>query len=378
MDFTNLGISTSLLAKLSELGIITPTPIQQRFIPEALCHKSIIAQSQTGTGKTLAYILPVVQNHRAGERTLILVPTRELAQQIGGVVGSICCLRCVVLHGGVEYSAQREALFEKPDIIVSTVGRLKDFIAQGIVDIAGVSRFILDEVDQMLDLGFRDDILNLAKYRASTAQSLALSATIPHDVEELLLQLMPPEHITINSGEERLAVELITQRGYYVTREMMSQLLLHILRREPPRRGIIFTRSRSMADRLSKMLCENGIHAEAIHSQRGQAAREYILERFREGQTTLLVATDVIARGIDVKGVDVVYNYGMPLEAEQYIHRIGRTARGGNRGCAITLCEPDEKHLVDKVCRLMRRHITITENHPYSLPALPQKRRQRG
>ncbi len=368
MSFDSLGVDPFIVAQLQKLGKVSPTPIQNLVIPSALAQKSILARSQTGSGKTLAYLVPIVQTLSIGQRALILSPTRELVQQIGGVCHAVCDKRCVMIYGGVEYDTQREELSQGYDIMVSTVGRLMDLIGQGIIDISGVEIFVLDEVDQMLDLGFRDDILHLAKFRSREAQTLCYSATLPDMVEGIVAQIMPEDYLRVDNEGESLAVDRIEQEGYYVSLEMMDHLLLHLLRSHPLKRGIIFTRSRKMADRLSLLLRENEIYAEAMHSDRSQAAREHILTRFRLGETTLIVATDVIARGIDVDGVDVVYNYGMPLEAEQYVHRIGRTARAGRSGRAVTLCVPTEKPLVDRVCKLMRRHISMSVRHPYATP----------
>ncbi|MFR9602912.1 MAG: DEAD/DEAH box helicase [Rikenellaceae bacterium] len=370
MNFESLGVDPNIVSTLHGLGIVSPTPIQQRVIPEALARKSIVARSQTGSGKTLAYVVPIVQNLADSERALILSPTRELVQQIGEVCAKVSDKRCVTIYGGVEYATQREELSEGFDIMVSTVGRLIDLIGQGVVDISGIEIFVLDEVDQMLDLGFRDDIIHLASLRSQNSQTLCYSATLPEAVESVVVEIMPQGYIRVDNSDESLAVERIEQVGYYVTMEMMDHLLLHLLRTRPPQRGIIFCRSRKMADRLSLLLRDNEIFAEAMHSDRSQSAREHILSRFKSGETKLIVATDVIARGIDVDDVDVVYNYGLPLEAEQYVHRIGRTARAGRIGQAMTLCAPAEKHMVDKVCKLMRRHIVMSASHPYATPEI--------
>ncbi len=377
MSFERLGVSPNIVERLHGVGIAEPTPIQGCVIPRALNTESILARSQTGSGKTLAYLIPIIQQLNGGRRALVLAPTRELVQQIANVCAQLCSLRCVAIYGGVEYDAQREALSGGADIIVSTVGRLLDLLGQGVADISGVDMFVLDEVDQMVDLGFRDDILLLAECRSEGAQTLCFSATIPSEVERVVADIMPDGFSRVELPEESLAVERIEQLGYYVSRDMMDHLLIHLLSIHRSQKAIIFTRSRKMADRISLLLRDRGFHAEAMHSDRSQTAREYILGRFRAGETTLIVATDVIARGIDLDDVEVVYNYGMPLEAEQYIHRIGRTARAGRSGRAITLCEPSEKPIVDRVCKLMRRHITISVNHPYATPDLLKPTRKR-
>ncbi len=380
--FKQLGISNTLAEKLHSLGISEPTPIQQLVIPHALKSESILAQSQTGSGKTLAFLLPLIEQLDNKGRALILAPTRELVQQIGEVCGKISAPKYATIYGGVSYELQLQRLNENPSIIISTVGRLLDLMAQGAVNIESLDFFVLDEVDQMVDLGFRDDILRLSKFRAPDAQTLCFSATLPSEVESVITEILPSGYFKAQNQRESLAVERIEQSGFYVATEMMDHLLIHIVRGNTTQKGIIFTRSRKMADRLSLLLRDREIHAEAMHSDRSQGAREHILERFKSGETTLLVATDVIARGIDVDDIDIVYNYGLPLEAEQYIHRIGRTARAGRAGKAINLCTPQEKPLVDKVCKLMRRNILMTTSHPYATPdvlkALSAKMDHRG
>ncbi|MFI3283052.1 MAG: DEAD/DEAH box helicase [Rikenellaceae bacterium] len=369
MGFVEIGVAENISKRLEGIGISEPTSIQQLAIPPALGGESILAKSQTGSGKTLAYLLPIFQRITQTKRALILVPTRELVQQIGEVCSKVCGeISFATIYGGVEYEPQIEVLATMPTIVISTVGRLLDLVNQGVANIESVDYFVLDEVDQMVDLGFRDDIVEIAKWRKQGAQTLCFSATIPSQVESVISEIMPLQYFRAENREESLAVERIEQSGYYVSLEMMDHLLLHLLRSNPPKRGIIFTRSRKMADRVSFLLRERGMVAEAIHSDRSQTAREHILSRFKCSQTTLLVATDVLARGIDVEDVDVVYNYGMPQEAEQYIHRIGRTARGGGSGKAISLSTPDEKVLIDRVCKLMRRPIIMSVSHPYSTP----------
>ncbi len=368
MGFRELGIDNITVDRLNKIGVVNPTPIQLLVIPRALSGENILARSQTGGGKTLSYLIPVIQRIKTTQRALILAPTRELAQQIGEVCRSISELNYTVIYGGVGYTPQHEALAQTPDIIISTVGRLKDLMSQGVALLQSLDFFVLDEVDQMVDLGFRDDILQLSTLRSLECQTLCFSATLPTEVEAIIAEILPSQYFRAEIKDESLAVERIEQTGYYVSRDMMDHLLIHTLQNQPSHKAIIFTRSRKMADRLSILLRERGFFAEAMHSDRSQTAREYILSRFKSGETTLIVATDVIARGIDVEDVDVVYNYGLPLEAEQYIHRIGRTARAGRNGRAINFCDPQEKPLVDKVCKLMRRHITMSTSHPYATP----------
>ncbi len=318
MGFTKLGVSSPLNEALRTLGIAEPTPIQSRVIPSALRGESVLVTSQTGSGKTLAYLLPLLERLSHSQSTaLVLAPTRELAQQIGGVCSQLCgeSLSHCVIFGGVEYESQREALAKSPNIIVATPGRLLDLLGQGVV-LGQVEHFVLDEVDQMLDLGFAEPIAELAKLRALGAQTLCFSATLPDGVNDVVKLLVPNiKHISIEG--ESLSVAQIEQFGYFVSFEMMDRLLIHLLQQEVPDQAIIFTRSRKMADRIVGLLAQNSYSAESMHSDRSQVARQHILQRFRDAQTSIIVATDVMARGIDIEGVSHVFNFGLPLSAEQ-------------------------------------------------------------
>ncbi len=368
--FDSLGLNADIVSALERAQITTPTPVQRLVIPRVLSGESIVVRSQTGSGKSLAYLLPLLQILQSGGdgfRGLILLPTRELAQQVGRVVCSIDSdVSMAIVYGGVDYDAQREVLCESPQIVVATPGRLRDFISQG-VDVGGVTHFVLDEVDQMVDMGFRDAIVELSRLRAEGAQTLCFSATLCDEVRGVVGDV---EEIVVEG--EPLAAQRIAQSGYFVEQPMMSQLLIHLIRAKSPERAIVFCRSRKMADALSRQLNEAGVVAEAIHSDRSQAAREHILRRFSEGQTALLVATDLMARGIDVDGVTHVFNFGLPLSSEQYVHRIGRTGRAGASGEAISLMCPDEKSLLDATCKMMRQPIPISQTHPFMTPAVSE------
>ncbi len=373
MDFNELSIEQRLHPILQGMGISSATLVQQRVIPAALSGECVLAISNTGSGKSLAYLLPLVQRLAAegmsgGVRAIVLAPTRELAMQIWQVANKLCGavgLRVAAIYGGVEYAGQRAAISDGVDIVVATPGRLMDLVRMGDLVSDGLSVLVLDEVDQMLDLGFREDVLTVASWCVKRAQVLCLSATKSDALSDLLPMIMPQGYSSLECNDGVLALAEIVQDGYYVTADMMDHLLLYLLRRDAPTRAIIFTRSRSMADRLTKLLAENGIAAEAMHSDRTQAAREHILERFRCGECAILVATDVVARGIDIADVERVYNYGMPLEVQQYIHRIGRTGRGGASGFATLLSVPEDSALVSQVCKLMRCNIKMSITHPY-------------
>ncbi len=367
MTFQELGVAASLIDILEGEGIVVPTQIQAEVIPTAAKGESLVAISQTGSGKTLSYLLPALARLSNGgvKGMLVLAPTRELAQQIASVCDIIRGdVSYTTIYGGVEYAPQIAALATKPDIIISTPGRLIDLIEQNALLATSFDIFVLDEVDQMLDLGFRDAIARLAQLRSNASQLLCFSATSPQGVQSIIEELAPDINYITAQGQ-RVAVEKIEQRGYFVEQKMMDPLLIHVIRNEKPHRTILFSRSRKMADRLATLLTENGFNAEAMHSDRSQKAREYILERFKSGETQIIVATDIIARGIDIDDVTHVINYGLPQQAQQYIHRIGRTARSGRSGVAITLCIPDDRLLLDETCRMMKQHIVMSTDHPY-------------
>ncbi|MFI3317394.1 MAG: DEAD/DEAH box helicase [Rikenellaceae bacterium] len=372
MNFSQLGVEIKFIEALWQFNIAEPLPIQQVVLPAVFAHQSIVAISQTGSGKTLSYLLPLVQllDKEPTHRALILAPTRELAQQIGGVCRAICSVagvdHCVIV-GGVEYEPQRESLNGNPQIIVATPGRLIDLLEQGGSGVDEIDHFVLDEVDQMLDLGFKEPILWLAKLRKTLAQTLCFSATMPSELEAIVNQLSPSIKCLRIEGAP-MAASSIEHLGYYVSREMMDHLLIYLLGTQKAQHSIIFTRSRSMADRLVGVLAQNAIVAEAMHSDRSQAAREHILDRFRSGQTSVIVATDVIARGIDIDTISHVFNFGLPQNPEQYIHRCGRCGRVGRSGRTISIFTPDERPILNDICRLMKRHILIEENHPYMTP----------
>lgn len=372
MGFDKLGLDTKLVALLKKLAITEPTPIQELVISRMLSRENILATSQTGSGKTLAYLLPLVQllSHEKSYgrvRMIVLLPTRELVNQVGKVCAKLCDvtqLRCSVVYGGVAYKPQIDSLSAFPEIVIATPGRLIDLLRQNVVCLKYFDYFILDEVDKMLDLGFREPIMYLAELRSFSAQTCCFSATLPEIVVEMVKKLAVNVEV-VNIDNQKLAVEQIEQLGYYVEKKMIDNLLIYLLRQEKPQHAIVFTRSRSMADRLTSVLQENTISAEAMHSDRSQLAREHILSRFKDGETSIIVATDVIARGIDIDNVTHVFNFGLPQDPEQYIHRIGRTGRAGRIGKAITLCEPSERQLLEAICKLMKQNIPMGINHPY-------------
>ncbi|MFI3306881.1 MAG: DEAD/DEAH box helicase [Rikenellaceae bacterium] len=372
LGFEELGVAPHFVEVLSSQHIVSPTSIQSLAIPRILDGESIVVKSQTGSGKSLAYLLPIVQMAaESGRRVLVLLPTRELAQQVARVAMSLGSdVGVATIYGGVEYDVQREALAAAPQIVVATPGRLEDLMEQGVAHISDVGVFVLDEVDQMVDLGFRDAIERLSGVRSVDAQSICVSATLADGVREVVDGVVGAVVEIVEDSAAPLAAQQIAQCAYFVEQSMMDHLLLHLLRTKRPAQTIIFCRSRKMADRLAELLRANDFAAEAIHSDRSQAAREYILQRFRDAETQYLVATDLMARGIDVAGVSHVFNFGLPQSTHQYVHRVGRTGRAGASGEAVTLLCPDEKGVLSATCATMRQNIEVVDSHPYLTPAV--------
>ncbi len=373
--FRDLGIESRFVEMLNSRFITTPTTIQRCAIPAILKGEDVVAKSQTGSGKSLAYLLPLLQmltSDKAieqSEQLLIIIPTRELAQQIAEECKLLSALSLAVIYGGVEYAVQIEMFKTSPQIVIATPGRLIDLMERGVAKLDRVKYFVLDEVDQMVDMGFRDTIMELATLRGESTQTLCFSATLPSGVEQTLKEIVGG-YCLIEDQSQPLAAQSIMQSGYYVEQSLMDQLLLHLIRTKQPSRAIVFCRSRKMADRLNKILLDASISSEVMHSERSQVAREYILGRFKSGETSILVATDLIARGVDVDGVSHVFNFGLPQNTEQYIHRIGRTGRAGCAGEAISLICPDEAELLGATCALMRQAIPMSTSHPYATPAI--------
>lgn len=371
VTFKDLGVSDFFTNHLKLKDIITPTPIQELVIPKILEGETPLILSNTGSGKSLAYLLPLLQRLKLDSgrvEMLILVPTRELAQQVGATIdmlyGEEGVSYAAVIHGSVAYEAQIELLKAKPSIIVATVGRLKDLMAQGELSIDGVGAFVLDEVDQMLDMGFGDDVVSLARCRRSDCCSCFVSATMNDKIFEIISSIDSRVECMEIVSNSKIVSEVV-QRAYYCEKNYMDNLLIHILRKRESGATIVFTRSRSMADRLAEVITANGLVAEAFHSERSQKARDYILERFRSGETPIIVATDVMARGVDIENIAYVINYGLPLNADLYIHRIGRTARAGRFGTALTICEPNDMDLLMSIQKSIRKTIEVDNSHPF-------------
>lgn len=371
------GAFTKLIPDLQravrEAGYTTPSPIQEQSIPELLEGKDLLGSAQTGTGKTAAFTLPLLERLAAFKeyprnntpRALILAPTRELAAQIGDSIetyGKFLDLKHTVIFGGVNQNRQVRALDQGVDILVATPGRLLDLMNQGYCYLDEVSFFILDEVDRMLDMGFIHDIKKVLKEIPEKRQTLFFSATMPPEMVKLASTMVRnPVRITIEPDQP--AVERIAQRVMFVRKDDKNELLGNILKTDGMGKAIVFTQMKHVANRVVENLDRVGIAAAAIHGNKSQAARTKALDGFKSGRFPVLVATDVAARGIDVDDVTHVVNYDLPVEAETYVHRIGRTARAGAEGEAISFCSSEERSYLRDIEKLLGKPVPADMDH---------------
>ncbi|MBI2392544.1 MAG: DEAD/DEAH box helicase [Deltaproteobacteria bacterium] len=362
--FTSLGVSRPLVTAVVQEGYSEPTPIQTAVIPALLEGRDVLACAQTGTGKTAAFVLPLLdrlmQSRGNGRiRALVLTPTRELAAQIAEratAYGRHLPLRNAVIYGGVGQQKQEDALRRQPDLLVATPGRLLDLIGQGIVRLDAVEHYVLDEADRMLDMGFVHDVRRITALLPKQRQTLLFSATMPSEVEQLTRTiLVDPVRVAVKPPAT--TAELIDQSVVFVERADKRAVLEKVLCAPEVSRAMVFTRTKHGANRLREQLEKAGIGAGVIHGNKSQGARERALEAFRAGSTRVLVATDIAARGIDVDGVSHVINYDLPEVAEAYVHRIGRTARAGASGRAISLVEGEDRAYLRQIERLIRMEI---------------------
>lgn len=356
-------------------GYITPTPIQEQCIPYLLKGRDLMGTAQTGTGKTAAFALPLLQK-LAGERTssprgtpraLILAPTRELAAQIGdsiGTYGRYLRLSHTVVFGGVNQSRQVKALNRGVDILVATPGRLLDLMGQGYIHLDRVEVFILDEVDRMLDMGFIPDIRRVLAQVPTRRQTLFFSATMPRDIVALAGTIVR-DPVRVDISPDQPTVDRITQKVLFVGKGDKDALLMSLLNDPLICKALVFTRMKHSANKVVKKLLSHGIEGSAIHGNKSQAARTKSLDGFRQGKYRVLVATDVAARGLDVDDITHVINYDLPMEAETYVHRIGRTARAGAGGDAISFCSAEERAYLRDIERLLGEPVPAEMDHRY-------------
>ncbi len=369
--FLDLGVAEPICRALDAEGYTTPTPIQARAIPRLLAGKDLLGIAQTGTGKTAAFAVPLLQQLAAakrhagpkGTRALILAPTRELAVQIGDAFrayGRHLGLRSTVIFGGVGQNPQVKALARGVDIVVATPGRLLDLLTQRHLRLDGVTHLVLDEADRMLDMGFIRDVKKIIAALPRERQSLLFSATMPGDVERLAQDILSaPERVEVTP--KVVTVDKIDPRGVFIDAARKASLLARLLADPEMSRVIVFTRTKHRANRVAEHLGKVGVEAEAIHGNKSQGARQRALERFRSGDARVLVATDIAARGIDIDNISHVVNFELPNEPESYVHRIGRTARAGADGIAVSFCAPDERSFLRDIERLTRRPLVVVD-----------------
>jgi ATP-dependent RNA helicase RhlE len=371
-EFSDLGLSQSLLATLKTEGYASPTPIQAKAIPSILAGHDLLGVAQTGTGKTAAFALPILQRLAADRRpagrracrVLVLSPTRELAQQIAEsfrTYGARSGVTVAVFVGGVKYGGQMRAVAGGVDVLVATPGRLIDHMGQGMIRLDETEVFVLDEADQMLDLGFLEPIRKIVRKLPRARQNLFFSATMPAAIATLAGEILNDAR-EVRVTPQATTVERVSQRVLHVEAEHKRDLLVSLLTPRDVRRALIFTRTKRGADRVTKHLTASGLDATAIHGDKSQAQRERALAAFKAGHVRALVATDIAARGIDVDAVTHVINFELPNVPEAYVHRIGRTARAGAEGIAITLCDRTERGLLRDIEKLTRLTIPA-EDH---------------
>ena len=373
MKFQTLHITEPILKAVKEQGYVDPTPIQEQAIPYALQGRDILGCAQTGTGKTAAFSIPTIQllkkHYKQSIRSLIVTPTRELAIQIQENITAYAqytTIRSAVIFGGVPQKPQERILKAGVDILVATPGRLNDLIQQGIIDISHIEIFILDVADRMLDMGFLPDVKRIIAKLPKRKQTLFFSATMPSEIRKLAQSLLH-ELVSIEVTPASTTVEKIDQSLYYVDKANKKRLLLKLLQKNRVQNALVFTRTKSNANRLAKYLNENGVTTGVIHGNKSQNARQQALLQFKEGKSRVLVATDIAARGIDVQELSHVFNFDIPNEAEVYVHRIGRTGRAGRQGCAIAFSDCNEAEYVKNIEKLIRMHIPVVEDREFPM-----------
>ena len=382
MTFQDLPLQPAILEAVAEAGYTSPSPIQAGAIPPVLAGRDLLGCAQTGTGKTAAFALPILQNlsaqtpQRPCIRALILTPTRELALQIGdsfSAYGKHLKLRHTVIFGGVGQQPQVEALRCGVDILIACPGRLNDLIGQRLIDLSGIEIFVLDEADRMLDMGFVHDVKKVIAKLPRRRQTLLFSATMPKEIEELADSLLhDPAVVKVDPVSS--TVDRIDQKLYFVEKKQKIELLAYLLQDKSIVNALVFSRTKHGADRIARLLNKAGITAAAIHGNKSQTARVNALEGFKAGKTRVLVATDIAARGIDISELSHVFNYDLPEVPETYVHRIGRTARAGADGVAISFCSTEEREYLAGIEKLNRKKIPVVTGHPWEgmPPAQPQ------
>jgi ATP-dependent RNA helicase RhlE len=376
MSFEKLNLIEPVLRALKTEGYTAPTPIQEQAIPIVLERRDLLGCAQTGTGKTAAFAIPMLQLLHQDElykkgpngiKALILTPTRELAIQIGesfAAYGRHLRIRHTVIFGGVSQKAQTDALRAGVDILIATPGRLLDLMDQRFINLQHISMFVLDEADRMLDMGFIHDVKKVIAKLPSKRQTLFFSATMPPEIAKLASTILTnPARVQVTPVSS--TANTVVQSIYFVEKPDKRSLLLHLLRDPSIETALIFTRTKHGADKVVKDLVRAGVKAEAIHGNKSQNARQRALSNFKSKQTRVLVATDIAARGIDIDDLSHVVNYELPNVPETYVHRIGRTGRAGASGIALSFCDTEEKEFLRDIHKLIAKTIPVVEDHPY-------------
>jgi len=385
LSFETLGVNAVILRALSEEGYTAPTPIQAAAIPPLLTGRDLLGLAQTGTGKTAAFAIPILQNLSAQPapgrgtkpdiRALILTPTRELAIQIGesfAAYGRYLRIRHAVIFGGVSQHSQVQALQRGVDVLIATPGRLLDLIDQKFIHLHHLKIFVLDEADRMLDMGFIHDVRKVISKLPAHRQNLFFSATMPPDAQKLADAILEdPEQVAVTPVSS--TAETVDQVVFFVDKENKRNLLRDLLATDRSiRNALVFTRTKHGADRVARDLTKAGIPAEAIHGNKSQNARQRALQAFKTGEARVLIATDIAARGIDIEALSHVIQFELPEVPETYVHRIGRTGRAGAAGAAIAFCDADERPLLRDIEKLIRRQVPMVSGHPYEAAFAPE------
>jgi len=378
MTFKELGIIEPILKSLEEAGYTHPTPIQEQSIPILLERKDLLGCAQTGTGKTAAFTIPIIQHlyngiqELKGKRkikTLIVTPTRELAIQINDNINGYAKytnIKNTVIFGGVKQGGQTDALRRGVDILVATPGRLLDLISQGYISLNDIKFFVLDEADQMLDMGFIHDIKKIIAKLPAKRQSLFFSATMPASIIDLSGKILGRyEKVTIKP--KQATAEKVEQSIYFVSKPNKSKLLIHLIEKNPNASVLVFSRTKHGADKVVRLLAKAHIKAAAIHGNKSQGARQRALGHFKDGDLNVLIATDIAARGIDISDLSLVINYDLPNIPETYVHRIGRTGRAKKSGIALSFCNQEEKEYLKDIQKLINQQIPVILEHPFPL-----------
>ena len=380
MQFSDLRLAEPILRALTAEGYNVPTPIQAQAIPHVLEGKDLLGVAQTGTGKTAAFALPIIDrlgqnagsshNQQPGRgrpiRCLVLSPTRELAVQIGDsfrAYGKFTGLRQTVIFGGVGQTAQVQALRNGVDVLVCTPGRLMDLMQQGHVDLRNVETFVLDEADRMLDMGFIHDIRRIIPKLPPKRQNLMFSATMPREISDLAHTILK-HPVKVEVTPVASTADKIQQSVYFVEKKNKPVLLAHFLNSNAVTRALVFTRTKHGADRVVRQMERYGFKSEAIHGNKSQNARQRALANFKGGKTMVLIASDIAARGIDIDEISHIVNFDLPNEPETYVHRIGRTARAGASGVAVSFCDSEERSYLRSIEKLIRKEIPVRKDHP--------------